>query len=140
MEKNAGEWIRRAWLLADLMPDEVLELSRVSSFMDLIANSQILTRGATNHALWIVVRGTVNVVTDEASPKMVATLGEGDLLGEMSWLDGLPASATAVVSEPSKVLRILFSDFDSFLGRNSEAHIQILRKFAINLSHRLRGT
>lgn len=129
------------WLLADLMDDEVKKLEQFVSEVIVRTNSLLIEGGKANDSLWIVGEGklAVRVKGANGEPLTVAELGDGELVGEMSWLDGQPASATTVAVIESRMLRIKFSDFDKFLWAHPDAHIQILRKFAINLSHRLRG-
>lgn len=129
------------WLLADLMPSEVSDLQRSASVENLVAGKVIIEQGRPNDTLWIVVRGKLAIQVPGADGKAqrVGELGPGDLAGEMSWLDGGSASASILAAEPTQVVRIRFADFDKFLWDRPDAHIQVLRKFAINLSHRLRS-
>lgn len=130
------------WLLSDLMPQEAEALAKFASLLSLNPGICLIESGKSNDSLWIIVSGRVGVKvkTPQGTEAQVAELREGDIVGEMSWLDGHPASATTVVLDSgTQVLRIPFSGFEKFLGKHPEAHIQVLRKFAINLSHRLRG-
>ena len=135
------DFIVRAWLLSGLMPEEASSLAKRASKMALNRGIVLVEAGKSNDSLWIIMSGRVGIFAGAGdSQKQVAELSEGDLLGEMSWLDGHPASASAaVLDNGTEVLRIPFREFEKFLGEFPEAHIQILRKFAINLSHRLRG-
>lgn len=129
------------WLLSDLMPDEAARLYKHALLLTMNAGTSLITANKPNDSLWIIVSGRVGVIAqnDKGVESQVAELLEGDLAGEMSWLDGHPASAsTVVLDQGTQVLRITFHEFEKFLGTHPDAHIQILRKFAINLSHRLR--
>ena len=133
--------LTRNWLLSDLMPNEVDQLVKAVAVTNVSPGQMIIEKGKPNDSLWIVAEGKLGIQIKDKSGKdvIVAELSEGECVGEMSWLDGHPASASTVAMGPVRVLRIRFADFEKFLGAHSEAHIQILRKFAINLSHRLRG-
>jgi len=135
------ELIANTWLLRDLNPEEIDALLPLIKRGSAGMGAPILEQNKKNDALWIIVKGEVGVQkTGAAAGEYVARLREGDLFGEMSWLDGQPASVTLVAAGAgTELLRLSFRDFDSFLWERPDAHINILRKFAINLSHRLRS-
>jgi CRP/FNR family cyclic AMP-dependent transcriptional regulator len=130
----------QAWLFAELMPDEVDALYACARPLRLAPGAVLVEAGRRNEAIWIVCEGKVSVLARQAdgTRTTVAELGAGEMFGEMSWLDGQPASATTLVTEAAHVLKLTFVDFDRFLTERRDAHLQILRKLAINLSHRLR--
>jgi CRP/FNR family cyclic AMP-dependent transcriptional regulator len=136
--------LTRTWLLRDLTQKEVDALWAVTLPLRVDPGTLLIEAGKPNDSLWIICDGKIAIGFPIVGPakkeeKIVAELGEGDICGEMSWLDGQPASANTRALEHSQILRIRFSDFEKFLGKFPEAHIGVLRKFAINLSHRLRG-
>jgi serine phosphatase RsbU (regulator of sigma subunit) len=80
--------IRRAGRLVRLGPGEV-----------------VLRPGERNEALYFVVRGALEVRLDE-SAEAVSRLRAGECFGEMSVIDGQPASAWVVAAGPCEVLRV----------------------------------
>ena len=68
----------------------------------LAAHERLLTAGLSNTRLYIVVSGSVSVHVEGTDPASLR-LGPGDLVGELSLLDGGPASAD-VVADQSTVL------------------------------------
>lgn len=136
-----SELVGQCWLLRDLSGNEIEALLSHVEKASFERGDFIIERGRKNDSLWIVVSGEVGVVrpgTESSTRDIVKTLGRGDLFGEMSWLDGQSASTSLAALDACDVLRIRFKHFDKFLGANPDAHINVLRKFAINLSHRLR--
>jgi CRP/FNR family cyclic AMP-dependent transcriptional regulator len=128
------------WLLRDLTQTECERLKEITTPLQYEGGKTLIQAGKKNDSLWIIASGRVDIVDSSAeTPKILASLSQGDIFGEMSWLDGQPASASTVAFENTQVLRIRFQDFDAFLAKFPDAHIGILRKFAINLSHRLRS-
>jgi CRP-like cAMP-binding protein len=131
--------IRSTWLLRDLTDDEISTLATLAEKMSASPGTHLVERNKKNEYLWILGRGSVGVSSDD-DKSFVARLHEGDLFGEMSWLDGQPASTSLrAIDAPTELIRLSFKNFDRFLYANPDAHINILRKFAINLSHRLRS-
>lgn len=82
---------------------------------------------------YVVVSGAVDVVRNG---QKVATLGPGEMVGEMSLLDGEPRSADVVAAEDSTVLYISRREFGGLLENNAKLSAKVLR----SLAQRLRET
>jgi len=59
--------------------------------------------------MYVIKAGTVGVYTDYGTSfeKQIAVLKQGDFLGEMGMIEGLPRTATAVVLENETVLSVI---------------------------------
>jgi CRP/FNR family transcriptional regulator, cyclic AMP receptor protein len=84
----------------------------------------------------VVLSGRVKLscVTDTGREALLGIREPGDLLGEMSVIDGEPRSATATAVEPVEVLVVPIADFSAFLHRTPAAADVLLRM----LTERLR--
>lgn len=84
----------------------------------------------------IVLSGRVKVysLTGEGREVVFAFRGPGDILGELSALDGRPRSASVVALEPVEALFVAAVDFRAFLGRHPRVALLLLEM----LSWRLR--
>ncbi len=93
-------------------------------------------QGGTSDRVVVLLSGRVKVssVTEEGKEIVLAFRGPGDLLGELSALDGEPRSATVEAIEPVEALAIPAADFRSFLIGHPEVALLLLRM----LSRRLR--
>ena len=127
-----SEILLQTWLFNELMPEESAALLSEARDQRVPAGTPLTQQGRKNDAIRIIVEGEVGI------PPGDFRLREGDMFGEMSWLDGQEASATLVAATEVRLLSIPHAGMDRFLARFPDAHIQILRKLAINLSHRLR--
>lgn len=65
----------------------------------------LMREGDRGDSLLVIVSGTVNVSV-AGTPQTVATLGEGDVVGEMSLLTGAPRSATVAAVRPVVAIEI----------------------------------
>jgi CRP/FNR family transcriptional regulator, cyclic AMP receptor protein len=65
----------------------------------------------------------------------VAVRGPGDLLGEMSAIDGEPRSATVTTLEPVEALLVPGSAFAAFLERQPRVALALLRMMAARLRY-----
>ena len=128
-------------------------LKRVSMFEDLdqrsleaIANAaveqryetgqEIVRQGDTGVGAFIIRSGKVEVVQDrDGTQTKLATLGPGDVFGEMALLDEFPRSATVRAVEPTTALGIQRWHFRGIL----ESHPQIALALLPVLTKRLRN-
>lgn len=96
---------------ADLDPGDLYDLSQYAIEETVRPPAAICEKGdADSDALFVVVSGRAAVLGgtgDEGPDRPVAMLGRGDLVGELSVLDGSPRSATVrPEGGPVRVLRI----------------------------------
>ena len=92
-------------------------------------------RGSPDRVV-IVLSGRVKVtrLTDEGKEIVLAFRGPGDLLGELSAIDGEPRSATVEAVEAVEALALTSRDFRSILIANPDVALMLLQM----VSHRLR--
>ncbi len=98
----------------------------------------IFQRGDPGDTLHIVKSGLVRIVlsSPDGSEILLALMMPGDFFGELSLLDGLPRSATAVASEPTVTLTLARTGLFRVLERSP----QIAHQIILALSARLRRT
>ncbi|MGH2964351.1 MAG: Crp/Fnr family transcriptional regulator [Solirubrobacterales bacterium] len=74
-------------------------------------------QGSSSDRVVVLLSGRVKVstVTEEGKEIVLAFRGPGDLLGELSAIDGEPRSATVEAIEPVDALAIAAGDFHSYL-------------------------
>ena len=128
-------------------------LKRVSWFEDLdqksldaIANSaveqsyqagqEIVRQGDTGVGAFIIRSGKVDIVQEkDGHETKLATLGAGDVFGEMALLDEFPRSATVRAVEPTTVLGLQRWHFKGIL----ESHPQLALALLPILTRRIRS-
>lgn len=73
--------------------------------------------------LFAVIRGQVRItrLSEYGVEQELATLGRGEILGEMGLLDDHPRSATATAIEPTLAFIVPAVEFRAALRRNGEA-------------------
>jgi CRP/FNR family cyclic AMP-dependent transcriptional regulator len=101
------------------------------------AGDVIFKEGSHGVAMYLIESGKVEISKDVQGKKLVIeTLGPGEILGEMSFVDGEPRSATAIALEDT-VLELLDKDFiDSGFNQISSDFRAVIR----TLVKRLRNT
>ncbi|MHB8709732.1 MAG: SLC13 family permease, partial [Desulfuromonadales bacterium] len=98
--------------LAKLIPSFVCE--------EHSAGAILFRQGDQGESLYIVVRGMVRVLLHHSQgEREVASLGEGQCLGEMALLTGEPRTADCVAATDIAVLRLDKKDFDEILAKHA---------------------
>jgi CRP-like cAMP-binding protein len=108
-------------------------------FQSKVAAGQVVfEEGDLGSEMFVIQSGTVELVkrTRRGEVKVLATLEKGDFFGEMSILEDVPRSATAMAKTECELIRIGQSTFDEMLRHDREIAVRMLRK----LSRRLRET
>ncbi len=92
------------------------QMSRVSGSLyrkSYEAGKMIITEGQPGEVIYIILSGTVKVFVTQldGSDVIIAILGAGDTVGEMSMMDSAGRNASAIVMEPSDIMWMNRSDF-----------------------------
>jgi len=101
-------------------------------------NAPIIREGVEPDALYLVMEGLVGVYIASVGDRCVAKLGPGELLGDISFLEDIPASASIVAVESTNVLVIPRNDLESKLKEDPEFAARLFRAFAVISNRRLR--
>ena len=110
-------------LLRHLPPDEVEAILPYVRPRRLDAGEILFRAGDQGDALYIVVRGSVEVLADSqesatAVSRPIATLGEGQAFGEMALLTGAPRTATIRAAANTELLAIGKDDFERLVKKD----------------------
>jgi|SRR5580704_8973752 CRP/FNR family cyclic AMP-dependent transcriptional regulator len=100
----------------------------------------LIQEGKATTSVFLVLEGVLSVVARAAGNKEVARLRSGEIVGEMSFVDSRPPSATVQAVEPSSVLAIPRLELKARLSRDASFAARFYRAMAVFLSDRLRST
>ena len=100
----------------------------------------IIEEGAMQTQVIVVITGKLEVRAkqDDGSEIVLAHVGPGETLGEISLFNAGPAAATVTAAEFSQLWRIADSDLINFMEENPGAGNLLLRTLASILAQRLR--
>lgn len=107
------------------------------------ASEVIIQRNATDRTLYLVAQGSLEVgVThvDGVSMNPLARIGAGSIIGEQSFFDGKPRSATVWAVSDGALLLLPFDRFTAFGESEPALARDFLFAMARVLSTRLRNT
>lgn len=125
-------------LLSELSGEDLNWIFESSAEQQVIANTLIITEGDTTSDLFFVLDGLVGVEISSASSQVIARLGPGELLGELSFIERRPASATIKALENSLLLVIPRRILEEKLVNDTAFAARFYRACAVIISKRLR--
>ena len=99
----------------------------------------LIREGVPIDAVYVVLDGELEVWQGPAGGRAIGRLAAGEIVGEMSFVDASPPSATVRASSGAAVLRIARDRLLERLQRDDGFAARFYRAIAIFLSDRLRG-
>jgi CRP/FNR family cyclic AMP-dependent transcriptional regulator len=101
------------------------------------ANVTLVHQGDDAGSVMLVLRGRVKIVriADGGREAILAVRGEGDLIGELSAIDGASRSTSVTTLQPVEVLLVPRSDFQSLLEQRPRLALVILRLVAAGVRY-----
>lgn len=131
---------RVVFILGVLEDEDVDWLIDAGQRQELQPGDMLIREGEPCDALFLILDGSLEVSVAALSTQPIALLASGEVVGEMSFVDGQPPSATVVALEPSIVLSISCQQLRHKLQQDIWFASRFYRAMAILLSSRLRST
>jgi CRP-like cAMP-binding protein len=122
-----------------LQDEDLLWLFQVGKEKIVKPGTAIVHQGVRPNAIFVVIRGGFSVGVETLADEPLARLGAGELIGEISFLEGLPASATIVADEESAVLVVDHRALNERVRENTAFAARLYRVFALIAERRLRN-
>jgi CRP/FNR family cyclic AMP-dependent transcriptional regulator len=128
-----------SWI-GHLKQDDRELLSSYGEFFPGHPGNVIIEEGAMQTEVFVVISGKLEVRAkqDDGSEVLLAQIGPGETLGEISLFNPGPAAATVTAVEFSQLWRIADDDLIHFMEENPGAGNVLLRTLASILAQRLR--
>lgn len=103
-----------------LPPEEISELIDKMSARRYEKNWVVMRQGERGDSMFIIRSGEVKVLRreDDGKEVLLATLANGDVFGEMSFLTGKVRSATVVTTSECELLELYKKDLDEFISKH----------------------
>ena len=128
------------FLLGILHDTDLDWLIAAGSRRDLAPGTVLIHEGSPVDAIFVVIDGLVAVRTKRTGDTNIASLRGGEIVGEMSFVDSKPPSASVLAIEPSVVLAIPRDALAAKLLDDVPFAARFYRSLAVFLSDRLRTT
>ncbi len=129
--------LESAALFRDFERPDIESLAKYSGAYKASKGTKIFTEGERGSFMCVLVTGRIEIIKEH---KDISTIRAGKTMGEMSIVDGMPYSATAVAAEECTMVYITKANFDKFVKIYPSAAIQFYQQIARLMSLRLRQT
>jgi CRP/FNR family cyclic AMP-dependent transcriptional regulator len=136
-DQSAVELLKSVALFADLEEGELERFSHVAVPRTFPAGTRVFHEGDDSDACYIVKEGSFRVTREHSDGRAItlATLGPGEIFGELAMLDGDKRSASAEALTEGELLALPANDVRALLAR----HPEISLKLVAGLVRRLRA-
>ena len=137
-QASAVELLARVPLLSGLEPTELERIAQVAIPRSFPKGARVFHEGDRSDACYVIRSGEVRVTREHSDGRAIAlaTLGTGELVGELAMLDGGVRSASVEALTEVELLAVSATDMRGLLERNA----QITAKLVVALTRRLRET
>ena len=133
------EYLKKLPLFSELTLDEMKTLYGLCDDAAYAPGDVLIEQGKTGRALYVIRSGTISILrADAIGETLLAEVGKGAYVGEMSLLEEAPTSARVVARTEAQAFRIDRMKFQHLLDSNDRIAIKIYREFSRELSARLR--
>ena len=85
---------------------------------------EVFQKGAIGNCMYVIYSGEIGIVDHQV---LFATMGKGDIFGELALLDSEPRSATAIAKSDVLLFRIDQDDFFDLMEERDELLRSVLR-------------
>jgi len=122
-------------LFNGVFPDDIHELLELCDRRDVSAGELLLSPGARNEYVFIVLSGSLNVHVGSPETPILATMESGACVGEMSIIEDRDPSAYVIGAEDTHLLVI----HQSVLWKMVDASHELAKNLLVILSERVRS-
>ena len=122
------ELLRSVPLFSDLEQDELERFSRVAVPRTFPAATRVFHEGDHSDACYIVRSGSFRVTREHSDGRAItlATLGPGDIFGELAMLDGEVRSASVEALVDGELLALPAGEVRALLARHPEITVKLV--------------
>ena len=135
VDEGAAALLYNALKLKDFFPEFSAEHAQKlfprSGLYEYPKGALVVEQGEPGHDLFVIQAGCLVVgVAKDGGTELVATLGPGDVIGEIALLMKTPRTATAVAAEASRIYRLSYQDLNYLLEHNLALaeHLRVLAR------------
>ncbi len=122
-------------LFQGLEPEQLVRLNQILHATSVPSGANFITAEQPGEVVYVLLQGTVKIYISRSDGREVilAFLGPGDTVGEMSLVDSAGRSANVVTTEPSRLLWLDRASFQSCLGAMAPLANNLVRLLARRL-------
>lgn len=128
------------YILGQLSDDDIEWIINTGTPRRLTSGAVLIREGQPVDAIYILLEGALSITAAALPGKEITRLGAGEIIGEISFVDSRPPSATVTATEDSKVLMIDRAQLHARLEEDARFAARFYRAVAVFLAARVRNT
>ncbi|MDD7385215.1 MAG: Crp/Fnr family transcriptional regulator [Actinomycetaceae bacterium] len=119
-------------LFRDLSDEDLEELGKLTTEVTLKRGESLFREGDDGDKLYVLVEGKVKLThsSGEGHENIIAVLGGGEIIGELSLFDLGKRSTTVTAIAPARLIALSHKDLTAFLQTHVQLSISMLRELA----------
>jgi CRP/FNR family transcriptional regulator, cyclic AMP receptor protein len=126
------------YILGHLSDDDIEWMLANGQRRNLSPGTVLIKEGQPNQALYIILDGALSISLAALGGQAIDTKMSGEILGEMSFIDDRPPSATVTAVEPAVVFVLERARLNRKLEQDTAFAARFYRAVSLFLSDRLR--
>ena len=133
--------LRNIPFFADLTDEELEVISRILKKKEFKQGETIFTETSDGESLYILRKGEVKAckMAPDGELFTLTLMKEGEIFGEMSFLDGRPRSATIVALSDIEVYVLERKDFETLVDKHPWVVYKLLKNIVFAIHNIVRG-
>ncbi|MAZ67966.1 MAG: Crp/Fnr family transcriptional regulator [Candidatus Marinimicrobia bacterium] len=126
------EFLKDVNIFSHLSDEKINEIKKYFTLREYPKGSMIILEEEYGDVVFLVKKGTVKItrVNDEGKEVILSLMGENDMVGEMSVIDGESRSANVLAQENCELYAIRSEDFLRLLKENFEISFSLMAELA----------
>lgn len=129
--------LRDLTLFSGLGDGELRKLARLFTQKLVKPMEAVFNRDDAGDEAYVIMRGKVDIFLDEKQ-QPIASFENGQVFGELAFLDGSPRGAKAIAAQPTILLILQRSDFYELTQREPNLGLAVMKNIALEVGNRLR--
>lgn len=127
--------LKEVQFFADLTDHELEVIAKITHKKDFELGETIFKESENDLSLYVIRSGEVKayVTAPDGENFTLTTMKDGEIFGQMSFVDGKPRSATIMAISDVKTFVMEKSDFETIVDENPRLVHKILEKIVLNV-------
>ena len=123
------EGLAKSKLAVEMSDDQRAALAAVMTMRDLTQGEVLVREGDIDDHLYVVASGVLGIVKAAGTPNEVIlnAVSPGDVVGELSFLDGATRFASLTAMSETRVLGLSRGDLEGLLEKNPQLVYRVMR-------------
>jgi CRP/FNR family cyclic AMP-dependent transcriptional regulator len=123
------EGLKNSKLAVEMTDEQRKSLAAAMTLRELAAGEVLVREGDTDDHLYVIASGVLGIIKAAGTENemTINTVKPGDVVGELSFLDGATRYASLVAMSNSRVLGLSRGDLEGLLDRNPQLVYRVMR-------------